>query len=303
MHPLSRRDFLRTGTLATAGFILTACGKSKDNGTAAQSLNDIIAGRAQTIEVITVGTELLPGKPERFAFGLFDPTARAPVPDMTGRMWFAKDRTERATGPIPVAYHGQGLGDRGVYEARITFPENGTYLVFVEMQRPGEDAPRLGGSQAQVGVQNQMPKEGDVAPVVATPTTDDPRGVDPICTRNPPCSMHAISLDAALQNGKPTVLIFATPAFCTSQLCGPEVEIVQKIAGETGAKANFIHAEVYRDDEEAPRKQLLAPAPEAWKLTEEPAIYYIDAAGRIEIRQLGPIDEVNVRDAVGALLA
>lgn len=305
MKPLSRRDFLIAGGTLALGTVAASCAKKKTPLIRpGATLDEIIGARTQNLEVIAVGTELLPARAERFAVGLAGPADHLPIPNMTGRMWFATTRTQPAQGPFPITYHGDGLGDRGVYESRITFPSAGQYIVFIEATRAGSTTPLAGGAQVQVGVQNAMPKPGDRAIVVPTPTVDDARGVHPICTRKPPCSMHQISLDDALKNGKPTVVIIATPAFCQSRLCGPEVDIVQGVSQETGAKANFIHIEVYRDDKaDTITKQILSPAAEAWKLDQEPAIYYIDKAGIIADRQLGPVDRADVRDAMRALVS
>ena len=100
------------------------------------------------------------------------------------------------------------------------------------------------------------------------------------------------------------VLIIATPAFCQSQLCGPEVDIVQSQAAAFGAKANFIHLEVYRDDKAATiQQQILSPAAQSWRLDQEPAIYYIDPKGKIAERALGPVDRADVRASLANLIA
>jgi len=72
-----------------------------------------------------------------------------------------------------------------------------------------------------------------------------PAGLAKICTRNPVCPTHAISLDQALRSGRPTVVSFATPLLCTSRMCGPVVD-EQILAFQTlRSQANFIHVEIY----------------------------------------------------------
>jgi len=111
-------------------------------------------------------------------------------------------------------------------------------------------------------------------------------------------------LDAALKNGKPTVLIIATPQFCQSALCGPEVDVVQGVAKEFTGRLNFVHVEVYRDNKpDTIQRAILSPAAAQWHLDEEPVIYYIDTAGLIKSRTIGPADTSEVRAAANALLA
>jgi hypothetical protein len=138
------------------------------------------------------------------------------------------------------------------------------------------------------------PAPGTKAIAAPTPTVDKHRGVEPYCTRTPPCSMHRISLDVALANGKPTVFNIGTPRFCTSRTCGPVIDVIQTVSTQfTGV--NFVHAEVYKDDKDAPAKQQLAPVPQLWGLTEEPITYWIKPDNTIVERIVGPVDVAEAR--------
>lgn len=307
MTVLHRREFLRAGTLSLVG-LAVACGK--DGGstttTASGSIDALIAGRPQAFQMIAANAETLSRREERFAFALLRPGEGTPLSGGAGRVWVARNRTDEALGPFPAAYHGEGLGEKGIYVARITFPSEGQWFALAEAQPSGVAQPGIGVATATVGPVLPMPRPGERAVTVPTPTVDDHRGVDPICTRKPPCSMHGISVHRAVRTGKPTVVIIATPAFCSSRLCGPEVDIVQAVSRESAfaGKVNFVHIEVYRDDDpDTVAKQILSPAAEAWKLASEPAIYFIDADGTVAERYIGPVDEGDVRDATRALLA
>jgi hypothetical protein len=111
--------------------------------------------------------------------------------------------------------------------------------------------------------------------------------------------MHYISLDEALTNGKPTVVSFATPKFCTSQLCGPVVDeqilVFEKIGKD---KANFIHVE------EFPTQDVSVQSPPfvAWKLHTEPWVFVIDSGGVIRARFLGPAVAPMIEAALTPLL-
>lgn len=303
MTTFSRRRFLALTALAAAG---VACAK-KGATNGARTLRDIVAGRSQQLEFIQVGTELLPGREERVAFGIVDPKTQLLI-DGTGDLWAAPDGDTKATaiGPFAIVHHGDGLPvDRGFFETNVTFPTEGNWQLIVEARPGGAGSAKIAGPAIiQVKRTNEMPKIGDRAISVATPTTTNARGVDPICTRKPPCSMHAISLDEALASSKPIVVIFGTPAFCTSRLCGPEVDLLQDVARANVGTAHFIHVELYRDDsDDTVRAQIRAPGPLAWKVVEEPATYFIGTDGVITERLLGPADRANLRDATARLLA
>ena len=119
-------------------------------------------------------------------------------------------------------------------------------------------------------------------------------------TRTPVDDMHFISLDKALKNGKPTVVSFATPKFCSSRLCGPVVDeqllVFQKVGAE---KANFIHVE------EFPEQDVSKPAPAflAWGFESEPWVIVIDGEGTIRARFLGPATADMIEAALNPLLA
>jgi len=103
--------------------------------------------------------------------------------------------------------------------------------------------------------------------------------------------MHAVSLNAALRGGKPTVVVFPTPLLCESRLCGPVTDEQILVSERYGKKANFIHVEEF-----LPGPQLQPPAAEAqnrsagfkaWHLLSEPWVFVIDRKGVISAR-LGP---------------
>ena len=114
--------------------------------------------------------------------------------------------------------------------------------------------------------------------------------------------MHALSLDAALKNGKPTVFNIGTPRFCQSQVCGPVVDVIQSVATSMSDRVNFVHAEVFKDDHDAPAKQILSPTAAAYSLEAEPITYWIRPDGTITERIVGPVDTAEVRDITRTLL-
>ncbi|TMD26627.1 MAG: hypothetical protein E6I94_10415, partial [Chloroflexi bacterium] len=54
-----------------------------------------------------------------------------------------------------------------------------------------------------------------------------------------------LSEDDAIKGHIPFVLVFATPAFCTSRQCGPTLDQVKAVAHET-QKVSFINVEPYK---------------------------------------------------------
>ncbi|HEX9712629.1 MAG TPA: hypothetical protein VGB52_08785 [Actinomycetota bacterium] len=312
MRTFSRREFLIAGGATALGLIAAACGKNGNGGGGGffqgtpGSLGELVEGREQTLQVLNSNFETFPNKTQRLVFGLRNPSTGDFHQGGRARVWAGLERESPPLGPFEAAFHGEGLGDRGVYVAEGIFPSEGTWTLVVEAKPDGVPETLIGPAQQQVGRQTTMPAAGDAAVSVATPTLDEQRGVDPICTLpDGPCAMHTISLDDALANGSPTVMIIATPAFCQSALCGPEVEILSDLSGDYGGRIDFVHIELLANDDDQTVQTFspLSPGAQAWRVEQEPAIYFMDAAGTITQRIIGPFDRMEARETVEQLLA
>ena len=157
--------------------------------------------------------------------------------------------------------------EAGSYVARTEFSELNSEFLVVE---------REDSAVFQVG---------EPLPAFDTPTFDDGRGVDPVCTRpGEPCPFHELTLTEALSNGRPTALLISTPEFCRTDVCGPSVELlIEHGAGRDDL--NIIHQEVFANfqvDAEAGDEPGLAPLLEAWDVFFEPSMFVADADGIIQ---------------------
>ena len=124
-----------------------------------------------------------------------------------------------------------------------------------------------------------IPRVGAPLPPFDTPTVDDGRGVNPICTRDPACPLHDITLTQALREGKPVAYLIGTPAYCQTAVCGPVLDLLLKEQPNRPGMV-MLHAEVYTDD----TIETVAPAVTAYHLNFEPALFVADARGTIVAR-------------------
>ena len=69
---------------------------------------------------------------------------------------------------------------------------------------------------------------------------------------------------------EPIVLLFATPQFCQSRVCGPVVDVAEQAKHEFGDEARFIHMEIYNDND--PSKGV-RPQVRAFHLPTEPWLF------------------------------
>jgi len=101
----------------------------------------------------------------------------------------------------------------------------------------------------------------------------------------PDPALYQMTIAEALQTGKPTVLTFATPAFCQTRFCAPVIQVVKTARQRYTDTANFIHIEVWADF----ATQRLNPALAEWHLSSEPWTYVLDRKGYVVAALAGPI--------------
>ena len=76
-----------------------------------------------------------------------------------------------------------------------------------------------------------------------------PRATSPRSTRAiPPSDMHDVDF-ADVVGKKPVALLFSTPQLCQSRVCGPVTDIELQMKSKYGDKMDFIHQEVYVDND------------------------------------------------------
>lgn len=145
-----------------------------------------------------------------------------------------------------------------------------------------------------------VPLVGQQLPPFDTPTTDNPRGVNPICTRltGGPCPFHAQTLTQALASGKPVAYMIGTPAHCQFGTCAPGLEALIAAGKRLGDKIAIVHADVYVDD----TATVAAPAVQAYNLNYEPVIWLADAQGKVMSRLDAIWDQTELDEALDTLV-
>ena len=132
---------------------------------------------------------------------------------------------------------------------------------------------------------------------VPTPTVADPRGTNPICTRQPQCPFHDVSLDAALQERRPLVVLFATPARCQTDTCGPVLDVLLEERAAIESKVRILHVEIFT----ALEGDTTTEAVNAYQFQSEPYLYMAGSDGVVRTRIGGVYDRAELRDALSKL--
>ena len=194
-------------------------------------------------------------------------------------------------------------GASGVYEAEdVTFDRPGPWRATVTAEIDG--VVRELSSDFVVDAESQIPAPGMRALETDTLTMDSdvrPGAIDSMADGTgevPDPELHAITIADAIREGHPALVLFGTPAYCTSRFCGPEVTELQRLAADHPDRAEYIHVEIWKDYTAQPQvvnkgaaDWLLRGTPESPEMT-EPWLYLIGADGTIADRW-GPLFDVD----------
>jgi hypothetical protein len=225
----------------------------------------------------------------------------------------AKALDQPAAGPFPAEI--ESLATKPAYRAKTTIddPEVATVVYSTQLDFPREGEWKIAAiikqgnelkgavlPSAFVGEFKRIPEVGQPAPLIHTPTPQDVGGdLSKITTRIPPDTQNKVDYATAL-GSKPIVLLFATPQFCQSRVCGPVVDVAEQAQREYGEKADFIHMEIYNDNDPA---KLVRPQVRAFHLPSEPWLFTIDRRGRVAASVEGAFGLKLMREAVDKAVA
>lgn len=176
----------------------------------------------------------------------------------------------QVAGPITASF--RPVPPAPYYDFRVELEQQGVYFLVVD-GGPADGAAFQVVDPATISV----PLPGQLLAALDTPTFDDPRGVDPICTREPEmCPFHEVTLTEALTSGGPVAYYVGTPAFCSTGSCGPALDSLIELSPEFPS-LTFVHAEVYTDNTATVTTEAVAAA----GMTYEPALFLVGADGRV----------------------
>jgi hypothetical protein len=264
----------------------------------------LVASDGESKLVVLPTGEVFDKGRDRYGFGVFT-AGQEQLTDAKVALYFARGANGKALGPYPArveslatepAFIAQTTGSdprsgkvvyvtddaplqaNGEWRVLAMIKEGdstrGTYLPSVVVGHFPDPQPGFPKSPAN------PPDVGERAPHIHTPTPADVGGdLSKIDTRIPPDDMHE---DLAKVLGrKPVVLLFATPQFCQSRVCGPVVDEAEQVKQTHGKGVAFIHMEIYKANNP---KLGVRPQVKAFHLPSEPWLFVIDRHGIIRAR-------------------
>ena len=184
-----------------------------------------------------------------------------------------------------------------VYTTGLDFPSDGEWRIGA-LIRQGDELSAALLPSADVGAYAGVPRVGERAPLIHTPTPSDAGGdLSQITTRIPPDTQNKVDY-ADVLGKEPIVLLFATPQFCQSRVCGPVVDVAEQVKQLYGDKAAFIHMEIYNDNDP---NEHTRPQVRAFRLPSEPWLFAIDQSGRIDAEVEGAFGVEELTNVVKGL--
>jgi hypothetical protein len=188
-------------------------------------------------------------------------------------------------------------GIKAIYAAQLPIPSAGTFTVL-SLTKTSKG---FVGSPGEVAAtrRSPIPNVGQRPPDIATDTPATVGGnFSLLTTRQPPEQMHSVSFNKVLGK-RPIALLFSTPQFCISRVCGPVTDVAVQLQHQFANKITFIHEEVYVDNQ--PSKGL-RPQLRAFHLRTEPWLFTINRKGIITARLEGAFGTTELAQALKAAL-
>jgi hypothetical protein len=296
MNQVSRRTFVLGTTSLVAA---SACGSSSNT----QTLNTGTARTADTdpSDTVLVGRfasgTLVSAIPQRLVYSLanLDGSAVSKGPDMFAA---SAELDGATTAAVPLEFKRRTNPDTGPFWSAFgTFTQPGNWLITATFS---DGSTADSATTVVAAADDPIPNVGDRLVGLDTPTMADPNGVNPVCTRDPVCSLHDMTLTDALKMGKPLALLIGTPKYCQTGVCGPVLDLLLAEHDRLGDAFTMLHAEVYATDYTGPETDY-APIVDAFSLSFEPYLVIAGADGVIRQRLDVVWDADELRGALGAV--
>ena len=250
-------------------------------------------------------TDLNLGK-NRIAFGVIEPGG-GPIEDadVILETYFLDGNPDK--NPVEIlatVFRKWPTNQGGVYTTNATFSNPGSWGILARVDQKTGDS-RIASAKIVIKERSSSPYVGSKAPQSLTKTAslgDDMSHItsDP----NPHMPLYTKSISEAVTSGKVSVILFATPAFCRTATCGPQVKTIASLEIKMGDSVNFLHVEIYDNPHEILgdiANADVSPEVRKWNLPSEPWTFVVDSKGIISHRFEGFATEGEIEEAISAL--
>lgn len=258
------------------------------------------------MRVVVAASEVLVGS-NRILLGINDPEGNAISGAQVYLRFFAPGSTDgKPYAETDAAYLGSEQGvAKALYSTRASFDRAGEWRMEAVVTPQGKKALTVAAS-VFVTEKGYAPAVGEAFPASRNQTVKDVP-VEQLTSQRPVADPDFYTLTAAEaeHQGKPFLVVVATPAFCETQTCGPQLQAAQALRKKYADRVNFIHIEVFQRPDlvlEGKAKPQVNPILLEWKLQTEPWVFLMDAHGKVFDRFEGYAPEAELAVAVQRLL-
>lgn len=309
--------------LVLAAFLLGGCSDStaQDDAIpgAAVAVDDPFSGGYPTYDDEATGLRIVLGTPDvavgrsRVSFALFDLDGLVSVPSLDVMAEHYPEGSDGEAEPQAsqeFTFRPFPDGGRGIYTSTVDFTAPGLWALRVAL--PASAAPGTGVDATEVvfpievGEDTIAPDTGDPAPASVNRTVEDePNFAELTTASEPDPRLYDATIAGTLDAGQPFVVTFASPAFCTNALCGPQVEVLSELADDHGEQAAFIHVDLYENPTEIRGDLSVArrtPVLEEWGVHTDEWTFVVDGDGVVRARFEGFAPREEVEEALLAVL-
>ncbi|MYD52717.1 MAG: hypothetical protein F4W96_00220 [Chloroflexi bacterium] len=187
-------------------------------------------------------------------------------------------------------------GVRGFHVTYVEFASVGRWNLILHI--PSEDGFEDIGIAIDIPEDTAAPSVGDAAPASQSRTITDVANIEDLSTGDEPDpGLYLVSLADAVEAGKPLVVVFASPGFCTNAFCGPQAEVLSELRSIYGDAANYVHVDLYENPAEVKlgADPIETPILEEWGLHTGEWTFVVNADGVVAARfeAFAPLDEVE----------
>ena len=192
-------------------------------------------------------------------------------------------------------------GVRGFHVTYVEFATVGRWNLILHI--PSEDGFEDIGIAIDIPEDTAAPSVGDAAPASDSRTITDVANIEDLSTGDEPDpGLYLVSLADAVEAGKPLVVVFASPGFCTNAFCGPQAEVLSELRSIYGDAANYVHVDLYENPAEVKlgADPIETPILEEWGLHTGEWTFVVNADGVVAARfeAFAPLDEVETALAI-----
>ena len=202
------------------------------------------------LQALLTTSELVVGQ-NRFAFGLMKDGTLLADARVAVRVYDIQYGDARLIAETPAPYHKvevieqgnhvhihpdgsrhvhDGATDvQGIYVAQLTFVRPGPWGLEIVARR-GDGAAESARLRVNALAVSLAPMPGTPAPRSRNLIASDVSDLRTIDSSEPPDPrLHQTRIADAIAQGRPQVIVFATPKYCTSRVCGPVVDVVRTL--------------------------------------------------------------------------